>query len=79
MVSSSSNSKCEGCRDSGMCELYEVVMWPECQDLMDKEGWEDNSYLINDDKGLDKFGSSAYFVNKSWLDEVNSDNHAVQD
>lgn len=79
MASPSSNSKYEGCRDLGMRELYEIVMWPECQDLMDKEGWEDNSYLINDSRGLDKFGSSAYFVNKSWLDEVNSDNHVVQD
>lgn len=30
----------------------------------------DNSYLINDDKGLDDFGSSAYFINLQWLEEL---------
>lgn len=79
MASFSSISKCEGCRDPGKCELYEVVMWPECQELMDKEGWENNSYLISDDRGLNDFGSSAYFVKKSWLEGANSDSHDIQD
>ena len=48
-------------------EKYIVVTWPDIQYLMDKEGFEDNAFLINDDKGLDRFGSSAYFVEESWL------------
>lgn len=49
---------------------YTVVCWPEIQELMDKEGFEDHAYLINDDKGLDEFGSSAYFVDKEWLNQL---------
>ena len=52
-----------------MDNLFEIVLWPEVQELMDREGWEDNSYLANDDKAIDDFGSSAYFVRKSWLDK----------
>ena len=50
-----------------MKEKYEVVTWPSVQNYMDIEGFEDNSYLINDVKGMTKFGSSAYFVNSEWL------------
>ena len=43
--------------------LYIVITWPQIQNFMTKEGFEENSHLINDDKG---FGSSAYFVNLAW-------------
>lgn len=48
-------------------ETFEVVCWPEIQFLFGKEGFEQNAYLINDEKGLADFGSSAYFVNSDWL------------
>ena len=48
---------------------YEVVTWPEVQDLMELDGFRENSYLINDTKGLNEFGSSAYFVNTDWLNK----------
>ena len=48
---------------------FEVVCWPESQMLMELDGFEENSYLVNDDKGLLEFGSSAYFVNRKWLEE----------
>lgn len=48
-------------------EKFVVVEWPEIQDLMDLEGFEDNAHLINDERGLDKYGSSAYFVSEEWL------------
>ncbi len=41
---------------------YNIIRWPESQLLMDKPGFEEHSYLINDEKGLDDFGSSAFFV-----------------
>lgn len=50
-------------------DTYEVVCWPDVQHLMEIEGFDENSYLIDDDKGLDDFGSSAYFVNSQWLRE----------
>lgn len=45
---------------------YEIVCWPESQMLMEKEGFFDNCSLINSDRGLEEFGSSAYLVNKDW-------------
>lgn len=51
---------------------YVVVTWPDSQDLMTKAGFRENSYLINDDKGIEDFGSSAYFVDEDWLN--NADN-----
>lgn len=51
-------------------ETYVAVSWPESQDLMEKEGFDENSYLINDDKGLEDFGPSSYFVNKEWLNKL---------
>lgn len=50
-------------------ETFEVVCWPESQMLMELDGFEENSYLVNDDKGLLEFGSSAFFVNTKWLEE----------
>ena len=46
---------------------YTVVTWPEVQLLLDLEEFKEHSYLINDDRGLDDFGSSAYFVETEWL------------
>ena len=51
-------------------DTFEVVCWPESQMLMELDGFEENSYLVNDDKGLLEFGSSAYFVNRKWLEEI---------
>lgn len=44
--------------------MYKLVYWPEFQELMDKPGWEENSYpAVNDDNLL------AYFVNIDWLND----------
>ena len=51
-----------------MEDVYVVVTWPESQDLMEIEGFNENSYLVNDERGITDFGSSAYFVNKDWYD-----------
>lgn len=49
---------------------YIVVEWPDVQYLMDMEGFGDNSYLVNDEKGIEDFGSSAYFVDKEWYNSI---------
>ena len=42
--------------------MYKLVYWPEVQELMDRPGFEENSYpCISDDI------FSAYFVNIDWL------------
>lgn len=46
---------------------YVVIIWPWSQNLMDREGFEENCHLVNDDKGVDEYGSSAYFVDEDWL------------
>lgn len=51
-------------------ELYKIIQWPEVQDLMDKDGFSDNAYFINDEQGISEYGSSAYFVNQEWLDKA---------
>ncbi len=45
---------------------YEIVCWPESQMLMEKEGFYDNCSLINSERGLEEYGSSAYLVDKDW-------------
>lgn len=46
----------------------EIVTWPDIQYYMEKPGFRANSALINDDYGLDTYGSSAYVINKEWLE-----------
>lgn len=52
--------------------LYEVVTWPDVQELMNLYGFEENSYLVNDERGINDFGSSAYFVRVDWLEELDN-------
>lgn len=49
---------------------FVVVTWADdIQFFMEQEGFDDNAYLINDEQCLKDFGSSAYFVRKSWYSE----------
>ena len=50
-----------------MGKEYIVVEWPQVQNLFELEGFAENSHLINDESGLEKFGDSAYFVDFHWL------------
>ena len=50
-------------------ETYVVVTFPEIQEYLEQEGFEENAYLINDEHGINDFGSSAYFVRSEWLKE----------
>lgn len=49
---------------------FVVIQWPEVQELMTKEDFHLNASLANDEWSLEKYGSSAYFVNKQWLSKV---------
>lgn len=47
-----------------------VVTWnDDIQFFMEQKDFDENAYLINDEKGLEDFGLSAYFVRKSWYQE----------
>jgi hypothetical protein len=50
-------------------EGYGVMTWPESQELMDMKGFRDNTWLINDEEGLDMYGSSAYVYDLDWYKE----------
>lgn len=47
-----------------------IIPFPEIQEFMDKEGFDVNASLANDEWTLSKYGSSAYFVNKKWLNSL---------
>lgn len=42
-----------------------IITWPESQILFELEGFEDNCELLLD---TEKYGSSAYEVNKQWYE-----------
>lgn len=50
----------------------EVVTWPEIQDYMTKDGFIDNTALINSEHGIEIYGSSAYRMNPDWKSKVDS-------
>lgn len=52
---------------------YEIVCWPESQMLMEKEGFYDNCSLINSERGLEEYGSSAYLVDEDWYQKFIND------
>jgi len=54
-------------------ELFVIVTWPESQYFIDR----DDCYLICDDKGVEEFGSSAYFVPLSVIKDVENNNDQI--
>ena len=51
-------------------DKYIVIQWPEIQLYMNCEGFREHAFLINDEYGMDTFGSSAYFVEEAWAKEA---------
>lgn len=49
---------------------FTIIQWPDIQAFMDIEGFNTNACLANDNYFLDIYGSSAYFVNKNWLNKI---------
>lgn len=45
----------------------DIVTWPESQDIMERSDYFDHCWLINDDEGLECYGSSAYVCESDWL------------
>lgn len=55
-----------------------IICWPDSQKLMELYGFRENCWLINGERGLDTYGSSAYLVDKDWYDEY-ADSPFVED
>lgn len=51
-------------------DIFIVVPWPEVQELMEYEDFDKNTHLINDLALYNEYGDSAYFVRKSWIDNI---------
>lgn len=51
-------------------DLFEVIRWPEVQDLMEEPGFRENSSLVSDDPLYSEYGDQSYFVRKSWLESL---------
>jgi hypothetical protein len=51
-----------------MTMYYKLISWPEVQELMEREGFQEHSSLTCE---TDKFGSQAYFIELQWLKEIN--------
>ena len=47
-------------------EIYIIVQWPESQYFLDR----DDVHLINDDNGINIYGSSAYFVSIDTYEKI---------
>jgi hypothetical protein len=45
-----------------MSKMYKVIEWPACQQYMEEEWFEEEAILINTNKGVEKFGSSAFMI-----------------
>lgn len=51
---------------------YEIIGWPDIQEFMEYDDFDENSTLIepNSNMGID---SSTYLVSKAWLDSLEED------
>ena len=50
-------------------DLFTVVCWPEVQFLMVNEDFNANAVLIDNNEMYEEYGSSAYLVRISWLNQ----------
>ena len=50
-------------------EDFEIIGWPDIQDIMDEEGFEENTTLIEPNYNMG-IGSSTYLVDKEWLESL---------
>lgn len=60
-------------------DKFIVITWPEIQDYLDDEGFEDNSLLINDGKLYEIYGDSAFLVRESWYKSIRYKNWKTYD
>lgn len=57
-----------------MEDLFTVVTWPESQELLEIEGFEENSILINDGPLYEQYGYGAYLVSLEFLTQNSKNN-----
>ena len=50
---------------------YNVITWPDIQNYMNIDGFEEHSILLNSEEEIKKYGSSAYLIEYKWLKKAN--------
>lgn len=45
---------------------YIIIGWPDIQDYMDREGFRENSALIDMNENIG-IGSSTYLISRDWI------------
>jgi len=58
-----------------MDDIFIVITFPKVQELMEREGFEENSEIIISSSLIKVYGQSAYFVRLSWINFLNKDNN----
>lgn len=56
---------------------FEIITWSESQSLFEMEGFENHAFLINDEEGLEMYGSSAYVVDCEWYYSFKKDHEEI--
>jgi len=46
---------------------YVICTWPDVQELMELDGFRENSVLMNEPWANDLYGSQTYLVKRKWL------------
>lgn len=67
------------CETSTHKEDYVLIPWPEIQEYMYDYGFDQEACLADSDEFVRMYGSSAYFVNKLWLDSVLKKRHEEEE
>ena len=49
--------------------MFKIVKWPDSQDLMFEPGFEEHAHPVLDNKGVELYGSGAFFVDEDWIEE----------
>lgn len=62
----------DGCYDKRKLKKQglDIMVWPDSQELMTLDGFRENTWLINDTRGLNRFGSCAYVYDIEWYNNM---------
>jgi len=50
--------------------MQTIIAWPESQNLFELQGFKENCRLVNGERGIEEYGSSAYLTDTDWLNRA---------
>lgn len=51
-------------------DVFILEVWPDTQIFMSEPDFNENACLADSDFFIEKYGSSAFFIRKSWADKI---------